>query len=177
MTDELIEFTPGFDSMIKKLSPKLYAPALRWFYNQAGSFWRGELRKEAPRDQGTLQSSFQYNVDTKEVPEYVNVGTNARQGRPMNYGTGLLSIAPDSSRQRHKPPPGALQGWAIRHGFTDGPGTSVWSTAGGKVAGIIARRGGLRPREFMKKTARIVRRKLPQFAASAARMIEARWRK
>ena len=58
----------------------------------------------------------------------------------MEFGTGLLSEDPKSRRQRHWPPAAALDLWAKRHGFA----------SGAIVARIIGRRGGLKPRRFLR---------------------------
>jgi hypothetical protein len=139
----------GLDEYREKFSDDLIAGPTRYFLNSGGTAIRAKARALAPRDRGALRSSMSYLVQSGKVPTWVKIGSNDMVARPMEFGTGLLSIAPDSSHRRHFPPPGALQGWALRHGFTDGPGSSIWSTAGGKVARAIGIRGGLAPRRFL----------------------------
>lgn len=176
MADYGIEFeAPGIRGMIERVGPSLFGAGMRVLLTSAARYWRDDLRREAPRDQGELIASFAFNVQAGVMPTEAHVGSNSPHARPQNYGTGLLSTAPDSSHRRHFPPPQALQGWALRHGFSDGPGRSVWSTAGGKVSRAIGRRGGLRPNEFMKRSRDATRRQIPRLTAQAVREIEAAW--
>lgn len=62
----------------------------------------------------------------------------------MEFGTGLLSDSPRSSRQRHFPPPDELDNWAYRHGFKSG-----WA-----VSLAIYRKGGLKPRKYLRNATR-----------------------
>lgn len=68
------------------------------------------------------------------------VGSKRKTARWMEFGTGLLSEDPRSSKKRHWPPAAALEEWARRHGFE----------SGAIVAHIIGRRGGLKPRRFLR---------------------------
>jgi hypothetical protein len=62
------------------------------------------------------------------------VGSNVIYAPHMELGTGTFA-----GRKRHYPPPSALATWARRHG------TNAWA-----VAAAIGRRGGLRPRRFLR---------------------------
>jgi hypothetical protein len=177
MADYGVEMDPpGIEGLKKRVSPKLFAAGTRYLLERSGQFWRDQNRREAPRFGGALVASQDYSVDPMTPPQYANVGSNAKHARPVNYGTGLLSKAPDSGHRRHFPPPGALQGWALAHGFSDGPGASIWSTAGGKVSGIIGRRGGLRPNEYMKRGLTALKSRISVFVSDAIRAIEDAWR-
>ena len=166
---------PDIDEMIARLGSVVFGEPARTLLRDGAETWRDEARGFAPHDQGNLRRDLAFVVDSDPQPEWAKVGTNNVAGRPMEFGTGLLSIAPDSNHRRHFPPPTALQGWALRHGFTDGAGASIWSTAGGQVARIIGLRGGLEPRRFFERAMRSTAARLPSLVAQFIRNVERRW--
>lgn len=135
----------GLEKTIKRLDgkPLLGAP-LTSFFKKVSITIQGFARENAPVDTGKLRSSIAYEIDDNDPPTWATIGPNQRDyARPMEFGTGLLSDSSESSHQRHFPPGPALDVWASRHGFESG-----WA-----VAKIIARRGGLRPRKYMRTAA------------------------
>jgi len=108
-----------------------------------GRMLQKEVRKRAPVDTGHLRDSI--NVREPALTSQgleISVGSElVKYGAFQELGTGLLT---DPPRKRHWPPGAALQGWAIRHGFKSGY----------VVAAIIGRRGGLRPRHFIRDSVR-----------------------
>ena len=69
------------------------------------------------------------------------VGSRKDHMKWQEYGTGLLYDGPPpSSGKKHWPPAAALETWAKRNGIASG-----WL-----VARAIGRRGGLRPKKFLR---------------------------
>jgi hypothetical protein len=110
-----------------------------------------------PVDTGNLRRTITHEVTVRGTDVVGKVGTNAPYAKPVEYGTGLLSEAPDGGGGRHFPPPAALDAWAIRHGFHTGSRASASldaeaspGTYGFIVAQIIWRRGGIRPKPYLR---------------------------
>lgn len=109
--------------------------------------------QEMPVDTGNLRASIAYEVSGVDgVPLWGAVGSNVEYAPYMEYGTGTLSDGPNASGARHWPPAAALDVWARRHGFK----------SGAQVAFVIGRRGGLRPRRFLRNA---FERSQPRIAA------------
>ena len=130
----------GLDAALAKVGPELYAKPLRDFFKRCGIYVSDRAKELAPVDTGRLRASLTYVVDTGEPPQQVEMGTNVEYAKPVEFGTGMLSDAPDSSQSRHWPPAAALDVWAARHGFS----------SGAHVARIIGMRGGLEPRRYLR---------------------------
>ena len=75
----------------------------------------GELiaKREVPVDTGTLRRGQTHQVDKKDPPEFVRIGSD------LNYARFVHGDFNESkSRTRpHFPPAAALEGWARRHGI------------------------------------------------------------
>jgi hypothetical protein len=95
-----------------------------------------EAKKESPADTGRLRSSIDGYLEIGDATFDLRVGSNVEYAPYMELGTGVFV-----GRSPHFPPAAALDGWARRHGFSSGY----------IVALIIGRRGGLEPREYLKK--------------------------
>lgn len=100
-----------------------------------------DAKRFAPVDTGRLRSSINSTVRTAGLFPGSSLqgitGTNVTYAPYMENGTGLFA-----GRPRHRMPPiSALEGWARRHRMN-----------AYVVALAIARRGGLEPREFFKKS-------------------------
>lgn len=114
-------------------------------------------KKVVPVDTGHLRRSITHEVKAAPGGVVGKVGSNVPYAKAVEFGTGLLSEAPDGKGGRHYPPPAALDGWAIRHGFHTGsrsdaagdvaasPGSLGWM-----ISQMIGRRGGLRPRPYLR---------------------------
>jgi hypothetical protein len=148
----------GLEAILRKCRSRITAAPMRRFLTRSAITVQGFARQNAPADQGQLRNDIVYKVDAAPVPLWARVGVlNAAPGTSlfkkasaMEYGTGLFAEGPGAKAGRHFPPPEALQIWAKRHGFKDDPGADIWHTAGGKVAVRIGRRGGLKPRRFLR---------------------------
>lgn len=135
----------GLEKMIAILGPQLIAKPLRDFLTRGAITIQGKARIKAPSDRGILRNGITYSVDPAEVPLWSKVGVNQGvKAKAMEFGTGTQSDATDSSHTVHFPPWGArnpeLELWARRHGFPNGF----------LVARAIGRRGGIKPRRFMR---------------------------
>jgi len=128
----------------------LFGKPLRKFWNRVVITVQKFARKHSPSDRGTLRNSIHYEVSSDQIPMRAEVGTGLFYAPFQDQGTGTQALG--GGKSRHFPPGDALQAWAERHGFQDkerADGTVL--SAGWQVARIIGRRGGLRPKEFMKK--------------------------
>lgn len=140
----------GLESIVRKLDFSKAAPdVLAEYLGAAAQVVAGEARRRAPVDVGLLKSSINYQIRKGEDTVVASIGTNvAKNGRPygayMEYGTGLVHDHPTWPRARHVVPPAALMGWAERKGrggtFHDAE----------VIADAITRRGGLKPRRYLR---------------------------
>lgn len=137
----------GLERVLEKLQPSLVAEPLRGFLNRAAITVQTRARAGAPVDTGHLRAMIGYEVDSAAMPAFARIGfIGAEDGSPlwfkaraMEYGTGSQGDEV-SHAGGHWPPGAALDVWAQRHGMASG-----WAVAGG-----IGRRGGLRPRRFLR---------------------------
>lgn len=138
----------GLERIVSKLDKSLIEKPLKDFFNSIGVVVQGRARQNAPVDTGHLRNSIQYETD-KSVPAlWAKVGlTRAAPGTPlwfkaraMEYGTGKQGDGEVSHESKHWPPGAALDTWARRHGFESGY----------QVAAAIGRRGGLKPRRYLR---------------------------
>lgn len=160
---------------LKRLSPELVSQPMRNFFNRATIEIQGHARQGAPVDNGLLRARILTEVDRNEPPTFGKVGfLSAREGsdlymqaRAMEFGTGKQGDPEVSHKGTHMPPGAALDLWAKRHGFESG-----W-----QVARIIARRGGLRPRRFLRNAAEQSRAAIQGFVNRIGDEIFAAWNK
>ena len=129
----------GLDKLLDKTDEKLLRKPMKNFFNRSAILVQNEARTRVPVDTGRLRNSISYAVDSSKLPLWAKIGTNVTYGKPGEFGTGLLSEAPDSKRRRYFPPPAALEKWASRRG-----------TTGGAVAMGIFKAGGTAPRPFLR---------------------------
>lgn len=134
----------GLDRLIAKLGNLLNEP-IRNFFERSLITIQSRAREGAPVDRGQLRAGITYEIDASIPPTWGKIGV--KQGvkaKAMEYGTGLLSDAPDSKHARYFPPWGArnpeLELWARRHGFPNGFA----------VALAIYKRGGTAPRRYLR---------------------------
>lgn len=132
----------GLKEALARLDAGLVAGPVRAFMSRAAMYIEAKAKEKAPVDVGRLRTSITHEVDTETVPQWAKVGTNLFYAPYMEYGTGLLTDGEGGKGGVHWPPGGALNQWASRHGFGE--------NAGGFVASIIGKRGGLEPRRFLR---------------------------
>lgn len=150
----------GLDELRRKLNKKtLLAKPLGMFFKRTSQLGASEAERDAPKDLGRLSGAIKNDVDRSAIPMWAKWGVldhpyGTKIGLSafaQEYGTGLLAEGENAKGGRHFPPPAALEGWARRHGIPNGF----------LVARAIWRRGGLRPRRFMRKSQSTVESKLP----------------
>jgi hypothetical protein len=163
-----LDYGDDFDELKRRLQhpEKWLGKPLRRFHQKATLKLQGIARENAPADRGQLKQSLTYRVSNEPIPLSSQVGTNKTYAKAQEYGTGLLSEAPDSLGKRHFPPPDALETWARRHGFESGY----------QVAMIIYKRGGLRPTRFLRNAFNDGARYVERYLREAGREIERLWR-
>ena len=154
----------GADEMIARLGPELIAGPARNMLTRMAVRTQAYARVNAPKDSGRLANSIAFLVDSAVWPAWAKVGTNVGYAKPMEYGTGALSDAPESLGW-HFPSGSDLDRWASRHGFSSGY----------VVAAIIKNRGGLRPRKYLRKAFKQIRGNIPGFLRVMAQEVEALW--
>lgn len=156
----------GLERVLGKLSARLYAGPLRDFLLRSVICIEKRAKENAPVDTGRLRSSIGHRVDGATPPTWGSVGTNVHYAPYMEYGTGALSDGPGGGG-RHWPPGDALNTWALRHGFK----------SGGQVARIIGRRGGLRPRRYLRKALKESLSDIRRFVGRLGEDVGRRWGK
>ena len=126
--------TRGLDEMIARLDPSKVKPALMRGMSALMRDAANQSKLQTPVDTGLLRSSILSEARAEGDDILGVLGTNKEYAKPVEYGTGIFSEAPDSKRQRYFPPPSALEGWAKRHG------ANAYA-----VARAIYMRGGTKP--------------------------------
>lgn len=160
----------GSDALIRKLRYPT------WAAGPAGRFldrWRFSTERQAKANikrgpggwlwKGHTRRSLTSERDTATFPHWARVGSNLQTARWGEFGTGLKSEDPESSKKRHWPPyksPG-IQKWAREH--NQNPYL---------LARKIGRRGGLEPRRFLRNAVKDSERRIPGWLAQASREME-----
>lgn len=130
----------GMAQIIKQLDPKKARAAMVRGMSKSGKDTEGTVKMATPVDTGRLRQSVTSEVRQDGSGVTLVMGSNVEYAKPVEYGAGRLSDAPDSSGNAFFPPPSALAGWAKRHGNLN-PFL---------VARAIFARGGLRPRRMFR---------------------------
>lgn len=152
----------GLPELMRKLDPSKIAGApARNFLNKWAIATEREAKAGAPVWRGHLRRSLTHDVDGGTFPTSARVGTNAPHAPFMEYGTGLLSDGPGGGGGRHFPPPAALAPWAASKGLNPY-----------QVALGIYRRGGLKPRRYLRNASESTEKRLPMWVSEMAREIE-----
>ncbi len=133
----------GLEPLLKRMDDPQVRQALHRRMSEATILVANQAKANAPVDTGRLRASIHNKVEDVSNGVIGRIGPNVSYGAYMEFGTGTQSDGPGGRRGRHFPPSGALNVWAGRHGF--GPG------AGYLVARAIGRRGGLKPRRYLRR--------------------------
>ena len=160
MTTTRIE-VEGLDELVDALGPELVQQPMRSFYERWGLAVVRAAKARAPRNKGQLGGSITHEIVGSYPGMYAQAGTNVAHGPYMEFGTGLLTDG-DGGGSRHFPPSDALEAWAKKHGAPNG-----WV-----IAAAIGRKGGLRPRRFMRDGIDDTIAKVPSYLNRMARDIE-----
>lgn len=163
----------GLARVIDKLGPELISGPLDKFWKRIGVTIQSRAREHAPVDLGHLKNAIDYATDDSTPPLWARVGLlNASEGSPlwfkgraMEYGTGKQGDPAVSHKSSHWPPGPALDVWANRHGFA----------SGFQVAQIIGRRGGLKPRSYLRSGLKDSLSAIQKFIDQLGNDIQAIW--
>lgn len=159
--------TKGFDRLLKKMDAEfLLAGGMRKALEAAAIMIESEARARAPNNQGQLVQSITHEVDDAILPTFARVGTNAPQAPWMEFGTGLVHDHPTWPHKVHSPPGPALQVWAERHGIQGGG----WAVARG-----IKKRGGLKPRRYLRGAFEAFRPQVSMMLDKIKAELSAKW--
>lgn len=90
----------GLENLVKKTDARYLFRPLRNFLNRSTITIQGRARVNSPVDTGRLRASIGTKLDSASMPTWGEVGTNVEYARPVEYGTGQYSDAPDSKGGR-----------------------------------------------------------------------------
>lgn len=163
----------GLEDVLKKLGPELVDKPFGDFFKSISITVQSGAREGAPVDTGHLRNAIQYEIDSGKPPLWARVGlTNAAPGSPlwfkgraMEHGTAKQGDGDVSHKARHWPPGEALQVWARRHG----------AGSGFQVAAAIGRRGGLKPRKYLRDALKHGMGDIKKFLNDLGNDIARRW--
>lgn len=133
----------GLDELRKRLSDPRVKAAAKKRMNEAARVVIDAAKSgpDMPVNNGQLRSSMTWQVHDAGDDVYAEMGSPLQYAPYMEYGTGTQSDGPGGTRRPHYPPPSALAVWAKRHGME---GMEV------VIARAIGRRGGLKPRKYLR---------------------------
>jgi phage gpG-like protein len=154
----------GLDRLKRKLSGEFMQKPMRKFFTSAAIAVQSGAKERAPVDTGRMRSSLTYEIDPAAMPAWAKVGTNVSYAPFMEWGTGSLSESPASTSGWHAPTGAALAVWARRHG-----------TDGYIVAAAIAKRGGLKPRRFLRGSFEANKDNIKRMLRTAGREVSEAW--
>lgn len=147
----------GMAELVGKLQggSGLIAAPLRTALTRSALLVQGEAQKLVPVDTGNLRRTITHRVDSAPIPTFAIIGTNAPYAIYVHEGR----------RPGKMPPVQALLGWARRHGVNPYV-----------LARAIGRRG-IRGRPFLRNALQRMRGQIDGALRTAARQIEANWRR
>lgn len=95
----------GDKELIQKLKEDRASGPVNRFLDRAAFFVQGQARRHAPVDRGRLRNS---------------IGTESPNDRMRRIGPNTFYAEwVETGTRPHWPPPGALAGWASRHGMSE----------------------------------------------------------
>jgi len=134
-------------ALIRRLKDDRFArEPLRQAMVKVGMIGETDSKRRAPVDFGRLRASITHKVDDQPLMLSVDIGVigGAREmdyAQYMEYGTGLMHDHPNWPRRRHVVSGGQLGDWGpVRRALVNPYA----------VAKAISRRGGLRPRRYLR---------------------------
>jgi len=156
----------GLEEVLARLRPTLWRKPLKRFLTRSAIAIENAYRDRVTEDTGRARASITHEVHD----DWARVGSNVEYLANLESGTGLLAEGQPAKGGRHWPPASALDRWARRHGFPEEGG-------GYLVARAIGRRGGLKPRWWLRDAVRFTMGEIRNFAMRMAREIESEWRR
>lgn len=131
MASQITIRVEGLEEAVAKLTPQRANGPIGRFLDRGAIYIQSRAREGAPVDTGRLRNSIGIEEPSNRMR---HIGANTEYAEFVEKGTSA-----------HFPPPSALQGWALRHGFS-GP------QAGFMVARAISR-SGTKPQPYMRPAA------------------------
>jgi hypothetical protein len=178
MEDTIQVKVTGYEALLKKLGPGILTGPMGNFFRKSALVVQSSAQQAAPVDTGDLRASINWQVDGTSPPSWARVGIFAPEGSPlwfkaraMEFGTGRMGDPAVSHKAGHYPPGAALEVWAARHGV-EGKGGR---TPGQTVAWYIGKRGGLRPRPYLRPALTQNLARIRGFVVDMGREIERLW--
>lgn len=182
MTDQQPVRIIGLEELIKDIHDRRFItiPARKFLEKWGSRVQRSAVAniKRGPGgwvNEGQTRGSLTHETDTAEMPLWARAGSNLKTARFGEYGTGLLSEDPESSKTRHWPPASALDDWAAKKQIpkknAKGEPTGEVMT-GADIARIIGLRGGLAPRRFLRDAVESTESLIPKYLGQFADEIE-----
>lgn len=159
---------PDMAELLKRLGPELLTEPMLGFWFDTCTAIENAAKDRAPSDMGRLKSSITHTWDKLATPPLeAFVGTNVEYAPYMEYGTGRMGdpAAPYQHKSGHWPPGAALEVWAHSHGFQSGY----------QVAAIIGKRGGLKPRRFLRDGFDAAKANIVKYVSDLAAAIGRKW--
>lgn len=145
--DARIRVDVDADEVIKRLrNDRFVREPLRVALNKVGRMGETDSKRRAPVDFGRLRAAITHQVDDQPMMLSVEIGVIGKSGdlpyaKYMEYGTGLTHDHPNWPRRVHMVPFGVLNNWGpVRRGLVNGAAVAV----------SITKRGGLRPRRYLR---------------------------
>lgn len=148
----------GLDDNLDRMTrERLLTEPMEKFFWDAGQDFARAARGNMPVWTGELRDSIGLGLDKKHSPQmFVIVGP--RNAKPPSdlfwkaavaeYGSGTFATLGHRAHGAHSPPPDALEGWALSHGFPSGFAAAM----------AIRRRGGIRPKRPLHRAMESVKR-------------------
>jgi hypothetical protein len=87
MPDMISVTIPNLEAVLGKLDVRLYADALRKFWERSAIVVQGRAREKSPVDTGRLRSSIMYEIDAGSPPWYAAVGSDVFYAPYQEFGT------------------------------------------------------------------------------------------
>ena len=162
----------GLDRLLGSLDPRFTTEPIRRLLKKLASAAEADAKKSAPVNTGRLRASITTSIDsTGRPPLWAKVGSNVFYAPYMEYGTGLLAEGSPAKGGRHYPPASALQLWASR------VVPELGDAGGFLIARAIGRRGGLKPRYYMRAGLEAAEKRAAGLIQLAEKEIVSKWKR
>lgn len=163
-----VEFVvTGWERIVAKLHPGLYAEPVREALERSAITIENRAKTMTPVDTGRLRASITHTLDPSAAPLWAKVGTNVSGGMSAagvaRKGYGLY--VHEGRKPGKMPPVSALVDWARRHG----------NIPPFLLARAIGRRG-IKAKPFLRTALQQSIAEINANFSRAQRLIEQRWR-
>jgi len=161
-------------ALIRRLKDDRFArEPLRKALTEIGMRGETESKRRAPVDKNRLRAGITHNVSSEPLMMSVDIGVIGKAGelpyaKYMEYGTGLMHDHPNWPRKRHTMSPSMLANWGpVEQGLV-----SAAAVVFGTKRPGINRRGGLRPRRYLRGMLEASEQKFISIIRAAVRQME-----